>query len=102
MTTNWKEDFDKDFLITIDKYDDNTVVPERYRTITFNPYITPDNIKNFITTLLEKQREEYVENIKGLQYEHANVARHGDTPDDAYDRVLNYLEFELKSHDKTS
>jgi predicted DNA-binding protein (UPF0278 family) len=32
------------------------------------------------------------EDIQDLRDEHANIARHGNTPDDAYDRVFNYLQ----------
>lgn len=94
MTNNWIEQFEKQFL-TNDKTDwqhsdwDNVTVDFR-------------DVKSFITTLLEKQREEYVEMITNLYAD--------DLPSDdvfnewengraeAYVKVINLL----KSHDKTS
>jgi hypothetical protein len=52
-------------------------------------------VKNFISNLLATQKKEMVENIIKevgyLQAEHANTVRHGDTPDDAYNRVIDLL-----------
>ena len=58
-----------------------------------------DTVKDFIKSAIHKVQQDFIkkeiEDIKDLRDEHANTARHGDTPDSAYDRVENHLQRQL-------
>lgn len=59
-------------------------------------YRLDEKIENFITTLLEKQREEYVEMIENIDGEGESNFYNGE--EYMKDRIINLI----KSHDKTS
>ena len=73
MTTNWIEQFKIEF--------------------SGYSYTRKKKILNFITTLLEKQKEEYVEMIRDYQRKDSDFISH---------MVCNDIINLIKSHDKTS
>jgi hypothetical protein len=85
----WREEFDK--LPVIDDRVLDTLNPEQ-RAMFFSQM---KYIKSFIQKTLDTHSAHLVERIErevgDLRAEHANTARHGDTPDNAYDRVENLL-----------
>ncbi len=89
MTTNWKEEF----------YQFMETLPKRVGE-------TPkDLLLDFITTLLEKQREEYVEMIEKLKHLERVTISCGPIVLEkavAYNQAIDDIINLLKSHDKTS
>ena len=96
MTNNWIEEFKKKF--DGDDWEDTFI--EHYGCSPDGDSYDIDKIINFITTLLEKQREEdnkiYIKMIEKL-YVKVNYEK-----DKAHNKAIDEVINLIKSHDKTS
>ena len=63
----------------------------RQQSFTETWEVVENRVKQLIQQAREEERREVVEEIKNLQYEHSNTARHGEDADSAYDRIINTL-----------
>ena len=84
MTNNWIEEFNKKYYTSVfDAYGD---YKESHK-------ILLDDIQTFITTLLEKQMEEYVEMIRGYKFSSWNG-------EEEVEKGIEEIITLIKTHDK--